>query len=228
MMKKIQLFIEMAIVVSAVSVVGVPPAFAVEEVALWTANSREVTAALNTTATGLLNISDLGAPGGAVTVDCEGTLDGYIEANGLGYTSEVLYLGKKEIENLIECEVVKGKEGLCETSMLADVIPIGLPWETTLSLASAKATEYVNDTVSVSGGSIGYMLICLTILGETLDECTQTRTEQEMAAVTGGVEGISDESGVGTCTLGGKNETDFEGSTLITINDGELLGLKMP
>jgi hypothetical protein len=222
-MRKIQLLGLMVLAAFAISVVAASAASA--EVALWTSNGAEIKGAVSTTATGLLNLTDLGAPGGEVTVDCEGALDGYVEGGGRGHVSEVLYLEKKETENLIECEVVKEKAGLCETSMLADVIPIGLPWA---SQAELNGTGYLNDITSVSGGSLGYMVTCLTILGETLDECTQTLAEQELVAAAGGVDGVAKETGKGNCTLGGNGEGDIEGSGLLTLNGGATLGIEMP
>jgi hypothetical protein len=223
MLRKIQLFHLTVLAVSAISVMFASVASA--EVGLWAADGKEVTTELDATATGSLDLTDLGAPGGAVTVDCEGALDGYVEAGGLDHISEVLYLGKKETENLIECEVVKGHEGLCETGMLADVIPTGLPWESRLELSGAK---FVDHTASVGGGSLGYMVTCLTILGETLDECTQASAEQEMKEVSGGVEGVSKEEDTGNCSLGGNREGDIEGSGLTTLTNGEKLGLESP
>jgi hypothetical protein len=213
----------MVLAAFAISVVAASAASA--EVALWTAAGKEIKTALATTATGLLNLTDLDAPGGAVTVDCEGALDGTVEGEGKDTVTEVLYLGKKETENLIECEVVKEKEGLCETSMLADVIPIGLPWK---SQAELNGTGFLDDITSVSGGSLGYMVTCLTILGETLDECIQLLAEQTLTAVGSGVAGAAKEENKGSCTLGGGEKNDIEGSALITLNNGELLGIEMP
>jgi hypothetical protein len=221
-MRKIQLLGLLVFASFAISVVAASAASA--EVGLWTANGKEITSALNTTATGLLELTDLKATGGAVTVNCEGALDGYVEANGLTYISEVLYLGVKEPGNLIICSFVKA--GLCEGTE-ANVEPIGLPWEDLLVLTST-GTGYVDEVVKVGGGSLGYMVTCKTILGETLDECTQAEATQEVKAVATGVEGVSKEENNGTCSIGGSKEGDIVGSGISTLVNGELLGVTMP
>jgi hypothetical protein len=198
------------------------------EVALWLHNGADITTGtLATQSTGLLELTDLGATGGAVTVNCDGILDGWVGPEGLDEISEVLTLGGvKNTENLIECEVVTGKEGACQTSMLANVIPKGLPWLSQLELMATGAEEYL-DVVTSAAPKFGYKVICLTILGETPDECLQETATQTLKNVTGGVEGVSKEEETGTCTIGGK-KGDISGSGLTTLNNGETLTVSMP
>jgi hypothetical protein len=186
----------------------------------WLANGSSITGVgLVASTTGLLELTDLKAPGGSVTADCEGSFDGTLGTEGIGEIVEALYLGKKETESLLECEIVKSKEGLCETSMLADVIPIGLPWVTQLS---EEAGKFVEKIIPVDG-ALGYMVVCLTILGETLDECTVSEGRSEAHNLTDDVETVVEEEGTGNCSLGGSGGGDISGSLVVALGDGESL-----
>jgi hypothetical protein len=227
-MRKIQVFGLMLVAVFAMSVVVASAASA--EVSLWLKKAESIeSGTLATEGTGLLELTDLNATGGAVTVNCKGILDGWVGPNGTGETIKILTStgGETNTENLIECEVVSGKEGACETSMLADVIPLGLPWTLTLELMSSPP-EYLLVIVPLKGTVLGYMVTCLTILGETLDECSQTEATQELNNLTSSVEGVSKEEDTGNCTIGGSKEGDILGSGVVTLNNKEALAVSMP
>ena len=212
------------VAVFAFSVVAASAAFAEE--ALWLVNGAEPAAGVHvpTTITGLLFLTDLKAPGMPL-IHCEGAFDGWVGANGEDEIEQVLQNnellpGAVEGQDLIECEVVVGSEGPCETSMLADVETVGLPWMTLLELVG---TAFVDDITSLNGEKVvGYMVTCLTIIGEVLDTCT---TALASATIDTGAEtltGLFNEIGTGNCSLGGAEAGDVEGEGLFTSTSGTL------
>jgi hypothetical protein len=219
MMRKTQVVGLVLVAVCAMCTVLVSAASA--ETVLWLKKGANVTESLSSQVKGLLELTDLDAPGGAVTVDCEGVVDGSVGPGGEGEVTKLLTSsGAENSEDLIECALVSGKEGLCETSMTAYVIPLSLPWSTQLELSGS---HFVDVTLPHTAGDLGFMVTCLTILGETLDECVQASSVQEMINVVGGVEAVSKEEGTGKCSLGGEKEGDMVGSGLTTLNSGEAL-----
>ena len=207
------------------SVVAASAAFAEE--ALWLVNGAELVAGVHVPVaiTGLLTLTDLKAAGGEAGIHCEGASDGWVGANGEDEIEQVLQnnellSGAVEGQDLIECEVVPGHAGACETSMLADLETVGLPWMTLLELAG---TAFVDDITSLNGEKVvGYMVTCLTIIGEVLDTCTVSLAETTIDTGAETLTGLFNEVGVGNCSLGGAESGDVEGEGLFTSTEGTL------
>jgi hypothetical protein len=166
-----------------------------------------------TESTGELTLTDLKAPGGAVAVVCSGKFVGKLLSEGKDTVTEVNNLAGT-LKNEIEC-AFGATHGLCETSMAPIVKPSNLPWTSELSLVGAA---YV-DTLK-SATTVGYDVVCLTILGETLDECTAATGKSTEVNVTGGVEGTFAEENTGNCTLSKELSGDVAGKGLTTSSAG--------
>lgn len=219
------------VAVFAFSAIAASAAFAEE--ALWLVNGVEPAAGVHEPIEidGLLTLTDVKAPGGASSVHCEGTFDGWVghagedEIEAVLTVSKELLEGAKEdgtgaVQDLLECPPVSGA---CETSMEADVETIGLPWMTLLELVG---TQFVDDITSLSSlGLVGYMVTCLTILGEILDECTVALATAIIDTGAETLTGLFEELEAGNCSLGGEKSGSVEGeglflNTLLTVNSG--------
>jgi hypothetical protein len=199
------------------------------EIALWLANGADITKELDAhIIDSLLELTDLEAMGGAVRVSCEDIPDGWVGPEGKGAITKILTSsGVEDTGGLIECQLVSGTEGLCETSMTTDVILLSLPLSFQLELTSV-GTGYLSIELPSVSGDLGYMIICLTLLGETLDECKQASVVQSLSNIAAGVLGSSVEENTGACVLSDKNSGDITDSGILSLTDGEELTVSMP
>jgi hypothetical protein len=100
-MRKIHVLGLALFAVFAFSAVAAGSASALEELPVWLINNAAVLTLTSVTTTGKLVLTDLKTLIGAVSVECEGTLDGTVGPNGEDETTEVLNkLGEKIGTNL--------------------------------------------------------------------------------------------------------------------------------
>jgi len=161
---------------------------------------------------GKLKLTDMGAPGGASTIECEGTLEGSV---GPGKEDSVTKT------TTTSCVRVSGS---CEAGHAITAEPLNLPWKTELLLEGGK----VRDMIMNGGkGTPGWKVEC-TVLGfvKIQDECTGETTtgvsvvkEAEKHLVHFTFDGISNEKPA-NCSLGGEKQGLVEGLISILPNTG--------
>jgi hypothetical protein len=194
----------------------------------WLFNGAAVTGQLNVETSGEILLEDNKVPIiGKVAVNCSGILDGWVDANGLDFISEVLTLAKvlvaaKLVGTGLLCTSASGCEAASEASPI-EVWPTIEGWETLLILME-------NGTfLDIIHGS-GYEVLCLILGAMVEDECNATETG---LAVTNGTAPVGAESPIGsiaeplaTCKEGGAgsgvNEVIKEVSKTIPVGGGEL------
>jgi hypothetical protein len=177
---------------------------------------------------GLVLLTDLGVANEGV--HCEGIFDGWVGANGEDEITEVLTALKELLagtvlgQDLIECE--RDPESPCLTGHEIDVETIGLPWMTLLELVGGL---FIDDITSLSTAKlVGYMVTCLTLLGETLDECDTELAEAEIMNEPETTLGLFTEENLGLCSIGGPLLADNVGEGLIVHVGGGAITVSQP
>jgi hypothetical protein len=176
----------------------------------WLNNGVAVGAAANTEGTGTLVLED-GKVG--LKMECNGTLDGTVSANGVDTVNEVLVGGVAA--SLTKPIVCKGVGG-CGAP--AEAAPEDLPWKTLLYLSEVGLFR---DAISLAT----YWSMC-DVLGFLVEEeCTVANGTYEVLNVTGGVEGMGEVTPLGNCTVGGAGaagQTFVAGNLLKLVTGGPL------
>jgi hypothetical protein len=154
----------------------------------WLLNGAGVTTLTSTEGTGKLILEDAKI---GLAMECEGTLDGSVGANGEDEITEVLVAGVAiTLPNTIVCKGIGGCGAPAEAS------PEHLPWHTLLYLTEAGG--FRDEIVSAT-----YWSMC-TILGFLVEEeCTITGGSYPVTSGTAGVEPSGEVTPLGTCTTGG-------------------------
>ena len=159
-------------------------------------------------AKGALRLTDLLAPGGEVSVECtETTWSGTVGPGADGEFKEATFGGCKFLKN-----------GACV--MLLSVSSLNTPWATEIFLPTN--VEF-RDSIFNANKTSGIKLVCTTVLGGTAeDACTGTTNgalQNAPPAVDLIFESLSTKL---TCTIGGGNSGDIEGTLKMTSTAGEL------
>lgn len=211
-----------AIAALAFSVIAVASASAATE---WLLNGAAIGTATEVTTTG--ELTTLADTGTGTEVKCSGIFDGTVGPGAVDKIEKILNLSKVEetTENLakvvvpaVSCTVVKA--GLCSVSVgaLIWVIPIHLPWTTSLTLP--EATLWVDSITTGTGGEPGYEVSCPTVLGTQTDVC-EGKPGAVVTNVTGGVEGVFENNEAtnprGKCSIGGAKTALTLGSGLTAL-----------
>jgi hypothetical protein len=166
----------------------------------WLVEGKPVTASTATVNEGELLLEDMST---ATDVLCSGKFVGTIGANGVDSITLVEDLEAKD--NLLNCIITA--KGACEEAngSLILVTPVNLPWATKLILM--ENGEFLDEIFSSGVGNPGYLIECKALGIKVDDTCTGITQTQEKN-VTGGVEGIFNESEAitpaGNCTIGGE------------------------
>jgi hypothetical protein len=190
----------------------------------------EVTTELATQTTGEFLLEDNKTLVGKAMILCGAILDGSVNANALGTIKEMLNLAGEAISSTpltglaLECTAQEG----CETGSAPKVWPVGLGWETEVTLMEYTSNYFAILYLPHSGSTkTGLEIECLVLGVVFSDECT-------------GPEGISELSLEGTsllekpsvaftelaeikllsCTQGGSESGALEGENTITLNGG--------
>jgi hypothetical protein len=194
----------------------------------WLFNGAAVTGTLAVETAGEIKLEDTKVPIiGKVALNCSGILDGWVDANGLGFISEVLTLAKvliatKLVGTGMLCTSSTGCEAASEASPI-EFWPTTAGWETLLILME-------NGTfLDIIHGS-GYEVLCLILGAMVEDECNATETgllEQNGTAPVGAESPVGSISEpLATCKEGGAgsgvNEIVKEAAKTIPVGGGEL------
>lgn len=186
---------------------------------------------------GELELADLGAPGGVVTVLCSGLNEGWIASH---LVSGVLTFNAAADEitkitnlagtsNTVECTFVN--KGLCEASSVPTAEAINLPWLTELNLVGTVVLDLL---FSENTEAIGWKVLCLALGLNMEDKCTVPGTEAkpgetEINNTTEGdvlasfSEAIQKEKAA--CSLSKEMSGVVTGSILIFTESGETLAV---
>jgi hypothetical protein len=177
----------------------------------WLVSGVAVATLTSTEGNGALLLKDAKI---GLEMECTGTLDGSVGANGEDEVTEILVSNlATSLSNHIVCKGIGG------CSAPAEAAPEGLPWHTLLFLTEGGLFR---DAVSKAT----YWSMC-TVLGFLVEEeCTVTNASYEVLnlAMPGGVEGMGEVSPLGTCTTGGTEaaqQSFVPGNVLKTLT-GEL------
>jgi hypothetical protein len=204
------------------------PAFAEETQPLWLWQGMDISEQLLVEITGLLLLTDLGVA--SEGVHCEGIFDGWVGANGEDEVTEVLNTlhelvpGVDPTQDLLIC--LRDPNSPCLEGHEIDVETVGLPWMTLLELVGGL---YLDDFTSLGTlKELGYMVTCLTLLGETLDTCTTPLAYAEIMNEPETTLGLFTEENMGVCSIGGANLGDVEGEGLITHVGGGTITVSQP
>jgi hypothetical protein len=190
----------------------------------WLVTAKEITAELNTEASGELLLEDTKTALGASDVLCTGIEDGTIGPDGLDVTSEVLTSGGVAVSltALAGTALTCTEQSVCVEPL---VWAINLPWNTLLELAETDlGAIFVELTLAGGHGNPGWYVECMGLAGLT-DECKAEGASEtgegvsEVLNVTGGVEGKFSEEitellalKLAECTQGGKETGIVAGS----------------
>lgn len=215
-MKKIQILGTALFALFAFSAVLAATASAeVTLLAEWLNGTAAITTLTSTEGNGTLLLEDTSNKG---AVECTGTLDGSVGANGEDETTEVLQAGvaKTLAAPLTNCTAATGSA--CAKEADIEVGPEELPWHTLLYLTEAGA---LRDEVQ----SAGYSVKCLVIGILITDEC-KGKSSFEIKNVAGGVELLGEATPKSNCSIGGNNTGKIEPLTgnLLKLLTGTLVG----
>jgi len=169
----------------------------------WLFNGAAVTGTLTTEISGEISLEDNKAPiVGKADVLCSGILDGWVDANGLDFVSEVLNLTTLVAVTLaaaLLCTTISGCEAATEASPI-EVSPVGLPWSTLLVLVE-------NGTFRDFITGSGYEVLCLVLGINVEDTCTAALTSLLVENGTAPTGALTPAGTAATpnanCTLGG-------------------------
>ena len=189
-MRKFQWF---GIAVVAVLIFGVVVASSASAavtflLAEWLVNGKPIAEgeSFNVESTGTLLLEDLKALL-EISVECTGTLLGWIGPDGLGLVSEVLNAASELVSSTplsglpLECK----NEALCEEAL---VWPLHLGWETLLELWEVGGINGFIDLILPDGnGNPGWYVLCEKTITKPVDECTSPFGAIELGLSTGGV-----------------------------------------
>jgi hypothetical protein len=193
----------------------------------WLLNGAAVTGTTAVETAGEVKVEDNKVPIiGKVAIDCSFIADGWVDANGLDFISELLTLGKVKVTAKLVgtgmlCSSATGCEAASEGSPI-EVWPATEGWETLLVLME-------NGTfLDIIHGS-GYEVLCLILGAMVEDECNATEAgilEQNGTAPNGAeIPAHSIGEPLATCKEGGAasgvNETLTVAKTIPT-GGGEL------
>jgi hypothetical protein len=165
----------------------------------WLENGKAVVANTPTVSEGELLLEDMKT---ATDILCSGKFVGTLGLSGVDSVTLVEDLEAKD--NSLHCIITA--KGACEEANgeLITVIPVNLPWSTRLVLM--ENGEFLDEIFSSGAGNPGYLIECKALGIKVDDTCTGATQTQEKN-VTGGVEGIFNESETitpaGNCTIGG-------------------------
>jgi len=161
-MKKIQILMLAVVAMFAFSAVVASAASAEELLPLWLVMGEDVPAGgvtVDVTVSGKLLLEDMSATGGAVDVECEG--------NGLGLLLPE-GLDEQNSANAENCKLGTTK-GQC--SEVLKVEAVDLPWLTQLVQVGTAFEDNLFEGKSATEKP-GWLVLCLTVLGEVDDTCT--------------------------------------------------------
>jgi hypothetical protein len=217
-MRKTQTLGLAIIAVLALSAFVASPAFA-EEAEILLGGSK-LTESIPAEGGGEFTVVDTGAPG-VPELLCSWKYDTEIvdEAGHalLSFVLEFLNLEALNIENMIECEDMKG---VCLNPVLFTALL--LPWhiEYTRIAGPIYRGTYLNEVNKVQT----YDTLCETLVGNVEDTCEETVTVELLSESSGLLEEFGEAAGTkkGECSLGGKESFLITGSDLLTSTKGLL------
>jgi hypothetical protein len=168
----------------------------------WLVNGVGVTTSTPSVSEGELLLEDMGT---GTDILCSGKFVGTINANGADTITLVEDLAGKD--NTITCTITA--KGSCEEAngSAISVTAVNLPWATLLILM--ENGEFLDEISSSGAGNPGYLVEC-KVVGIKIDDTCTGSTQTQEKNVTGGVEGIFNESETitpaGSCTVGGSGQ----------------------
>ncbi len=176
-MRKFQWF---GIAVAAVLLFGVAVASSASAATIfllaeWLVNGKSIAEGESFTveSRGTLLLEDLKTLLGASSMECTGTLLGWIGPDGLDLISEVLNATNEPISSTplsglpLECKTEK----TCEEAL---VWPVLLGWETLLELWEQGSENGFVVLITPESTSIGWYVLCEKTITKPTDECTST------------------------------------------------------
>ncbi len=141
----------------------------------WLADGRPIAEgeSFNVEVTDTILLEDKKTLLGVSSIECTGTLMGWVGPDGLGLISEVLNAADEPISStpLIGLPLECKEEKVCEEGL---VWPLHLGWETLLELWEVGgASDFVFLIRSESGGpNLGWYVLCEKTITKPVDECT--------------------------------------------------------
>ena len=142
---------------------------------------------------GQILLEDQETPAGAAAVLCQAKAVGSVGENGEDEITEITAPNGRKISEtlgtgaLLGTGVATGEGSECKAehacaegsaSSPIEVVPLGLPWHTLLMLDEPSKKFLV--LLFTEGRNFGYELLCLVLLINTKDTCTQNDTEFEV------------------------------------------------
>lgn len=174
----------------------------------WRQGGSALTEPVAAKSAGTIKLTDEGASGGALKVECGQSTEGSVGAHAADEQSTF---------SASSCAQVSGT--VCEKGHPVTLVPLHLPWRSEVIVGN----ESTRDVIVESGkGAPGYAIKC-TVAGifEIVDECTGT-LQTAMTNVTGGVDASFDGEKL-KCTLGGSGKGLVEGGQLVEATKGAKL-----
>jgi hypothetical protein len=174
-MRKFQWFgiAVLAVLLFAVGVASSASAAVTFLLAEWLINGKSVTEgqAVSVESTGTLLLEDLKTLLGASSVECTGTLMGWVGPDGLDLISEVLNAEKEPVSStkLSGTPLICKTEKTCEEAL---VWPLNLGWETLLELWEQGGESGFVDLILPESGNPGWYVLCEKTITKPVDECT--------------------------------------------------------
>jgi len=183
----------------------------------WLFKAAPITTLTATETKGKLILLDEGI---GAEVECEGTLDGSVGANGEDEITEVLSKAGAKVTlgaPLTSCVSLKG----CEAAKAIELSPAEtLPWHSLLYLD--ETTGSFLDTIFQAAG---FEIVCTILDIKATDTCTMTGETSTLVNQTAGAEATGLAEPAANCTIGGtaKGRETYVAGNKITNTKGEAI-----
>ena len=139
----------------------------------WLVNGKPIVEgeSFNVESTGTLLLEDKKTLLGESSVECTGTLVGWIGPDGLDLISEVLNAATEPVSStkLVGTPLICKTEKTCEEAL---VWPLNLGWETLLELWEQGGESGFVDLILAESGNPGWYVLCEKTITKPVDECT--------------------------------------------------------
>jgi hypothetical protein len=203
----------------------------------WLADGLEITEALAVEIESEVEVADLSTSFGTASILCSYILDGTVGPSEKDEITEVLNLAKEKIGELgglallgtgagSDCKTVSGcAEGTAASPI--EMWPRNLPWSTQVELMVEGEPEFLDDIFKNSETLFpGWEILCLVLGINTEDTCEEpTNAKLENTVESDVLETFNLESQKVTCTLGGAESGDQNGTGLVLLTSGKALAV---